>query len=68
MVTGFKFLDVADVATVNRINEENTQLHLRNIKQLAKYNPHDQISKVAFMTSDGDKHINIDKMSKTCLT
>lgn len=39
--SGFNFLDVNDLATVNRINEDNTQLHLKSVQKMHRFNPHD---------------------------
>lgn len=60
---GFNFLDVNDMATVNRINEDNSHLHISNIQKLAKYNPHDCIKKLKNTMnpdSQGDKFMNVD--------
>lgn len=62
MKSGFNFLDVNDLATINRINEDNTQLHLKNLSKMQVHNPHNQITVKNIETSDGNKQINIDKM------
>lgn len=53
-------MDVNDVATVNRINEDNAHLHKENVIKLIKYNPHDLTKKVSVNTNDGDKVIIVD--------
>jgi hypothetical protein len=61
------FLDVNDLATVNRINEDNASLHISNVQKLAKFNPHNKIVKAKVSTGSGanetgDKFTNIDTM------
>ena len=49
-----------DLATVNRINEDNALLHQQNCKKLSKHNPHNcEVTKV-IQTSDGEKRILVD--------
>ena len=38
------FLDVNDIASVNRINEDNAILHQQTLKRLAQSNPHELIN------------------------
>ena len=42
--SGMNFLDVGDLASVNRINEDNALLHQQAIKKLSGYNPHDMVA------------------------
>lgn len=54
-----------DLATVNRINEDNAHLHISNISKLAKHNPHEMMSKrivTSSLQDNGDKYMNIDTM------
>jgi hypothetical protein len=53
---------VNDLATVNRINEDNAHLHQENIRKLHKHNPHNLLTKTLVQTADGDKTISIDHM------
>lgn len=39
--SGMNFLDVNDLASVNRINEDNAILHQQSVKKLNAQNPHD---------------------------
>ena len=56
---GMNFLDVNDLASVNRINEDNAILHQQSVKKLNIYNPHDQIKVKTVTTQDGDRKLNI---------
>jgi hypothetical protein len=56
------FLDVNDLASVNRINEDNAALHQKNIKKLKSLDLNNQIIVKAISTTDGEKLVNIDKM------
>ena len=49
-----------DVATVNRINEDNAHAHKENVAKILRSNPHDLDRKVTVNTTDGDKVIQID--------
>lgn len=62
--SGMNFLDVNDLATVSRINEDNSHLHLANLQKLWRNNPHDKIvKKVMSSTTDtGNKFVNIDTL------
>ena len=57
--SGMNFLDVNDLASVNRINEDNAILHQQSVKKLNAYNPHDQIKVKLVTTQDGDKRLNV---------
>lgn len=56
------FLDVNDLASVNRINEDNSALHLKNVKKLRMHDPNNLITSKLISTSDGEKLVRIDKM------
>ena len=43
LVSGMNFLDVNDLASVNRINEDNAIVHQQTVKKLNVRNPHDNI-------------------------
>ena len=50
------FLDVTDLASVNRINEDNALLHQEAVKRLFAYNAHDMVlQKTASSSNDGDR-------------
>ena len=53
------FLDVHDLASINRINEDNAILHQQAVKKLYAHNPHDQIKQKIINTQDGDRKLNI---------
>jgi hypothetical protein len=59
----FDFLDVNDLATVNRVNEDNSHRHRETVGKLMRRNPHDQATKIVVPTSDGDKQLIVDMMS-----
>lgn len=40
---GMNFLDVSDLATVARINEDNANKHIQLISKLWQHNPHDLV-------------------------
>jgi len=54
-------LDVNDLATVNRINEDNAHLHQETLRKLQKHNPHNFMVKSQVSTSDGDKKVTVDQ-------
>ena len=56
---GLNLLDLNDLASINRINEDNATLHLQAVKRLAAYNPHDQIKVKVLTTQDGHKQLNV---------
>ncbi len=60
--SGMNYLDVNDLATVNRINEDNALLHQQNSKRVLKRNPHFQERAKVITTNDGEKKIQIDYM------
>jgi len=60
--SGLSYLDVNDLATVNRINEDNALLHQQNSRRLLKHNPHFVEKAKILTTGDGEKKIQIDYM------
>ena len=53
---GINFLDVNDLASVNRINEDNALLHQQAIKRLLAHNPHDMvIHRTQNSANDGER-------------
>lgn len=58
---GFNFLDVHDMATINRINEDNSALHQKSINKLLKSDPNSQIVRTTLHTQDGEKVFEVDK-------
>ena len=59
LVNGFNFIDVNDIATINRINEDNIQLHLKTVAKTMQHNPNSVIVKRNVATADGDKLIDV---------
>ena len=59
---GFNFLDVNDLATVNRINEDNAHLHQESLRKLLKHNPHNLLLQTQVSTIEGDKKVAVDHM------
>ena len=59
----FDFLDVNDLATINRISEDSAHQHKETITKLQQGNPHDRARKVMHTTSDGEKAILIDPLN-----
>ncbi len=56
--SGINFLDASDLASVNRINEDNALLHQQAIKKLAAHNPHHMVvGKTQSSANDGDKKL-----------
>ena len=54
----FNFIDLNDLASINKVNEENTQSHIKNMQKLFE---NTQMQKKTVETSDGSKYIQIDK-------
>ena len=48
--TGMNLLDLNDLASVNRINEDNATLHIQSVHKLSSNNPHDQIKEKILTT------------------
>ena len=61
--SAMNFLDVHDLASINRINEDNAILHQQAVKKLYVYNPHDQIKQKVVTTQDGDRKLYINLTS-----
>jgi hypothetical protein len=59
LVSGINFLDVNDLASVNRINEDNAIVHQQTVKKLNVRNPHDNIKVKIVSTQGGDKKTNL---------
>ena len=59
--SGMNFLDVNDLASVNRINEDNALLHQQAIKKLqGGPNPHDMVySRTQNSSNDGERKLAI---------
>jgi hypothetical protein len=55
-------LDINDLASANRINEDNAALHQTNVHKLKTNNPNNQVIVKSISTTDGEKLVNIDKM------
>jgi len=53
------FLDANDLASVNRINEDNALLHQQAIRKLAANNPHDMVVLKTHQSNDGEKKLAI---------
>ena len=52
---GMNFLDVNDLASVNRINEDNALLHQQAVKKLQGHNPHNMVvQKTQSQGNDGE--------------
>ena len=58
MRSGLNFLDVHDLASVNRLNEDNAILHQQAVKKLHAHNPHNQIKVKVVTSSNGDRKTN----------
>lgn len=56
---GMNLLDLNDLASVNRINEDNATLHQQSVKKLDSHNPHDQIKVKVLTTQDGHKQLSV---------
>ena len=53
--SGMNFLDSSDLASVNRINEDNALLHQQTIKKLQALNPHNMVIQRTLNSNDGEK-------------
>ena len=53
-------LDINDLASINKINEESALLHHNTIKRIHLSNPHNMILQKSETTQDGVRNIAID--------
>ena len=49
------FLDASDLASVNKINEDNALLHQQAAKKLLAHNPHNLVLQKTQNSNEGEK-------------
>lgn len=60
--SGMNFLDVCDLASVNRVLEDTAHLHQENVRKLVQRNPNNIMTTRVIPTTDGDKSVTMDKL------
>ena len=66
LVSAINFLDVNDLASVNRVNEDNAIMHQQAVKNLLAHNPHEMFKTKTVTTQDGQKKLNVNLQEGLC--